>query len=118
MATRAPSVCPYCGGAHLVSERCAPVVERDRQRKARHDERRPSARERGYGAKWDRARVDFLLEHPACRICGEPATVVDHIIPHRGSMVLFWDRRNWQPLCAHHHNSAKQSQDRRSSRKE
>lgn len=27
------------------------------------------------------------------------ATVVDHIIPHKGDQYLFWDRSNWQPLC-------------------
>jgi 5-methylcytosine-specific restriction endonuclease McrA len=35
------------------------------------------------------------------------ATVVDHIKPHRGDMVLFWDEANWQPLCANHHSSDK-----------
>ena len=32
------------------------------------------------------------------------ATVVDHIIPHRGDMKLFWDESNWQPLCKEHHD--------------
>jgi len=27
------------------------------------------------------------------------ATIVDHIKPHRGDMVMFWDSSNWQPLC-------------------
>ena len=33
-----------------------------------------------------------------------PATVVDHIIPHRGDKKLFWDERNWQALCESCHN--------------
>ena len=37
-----------------------------------------------------------------------PATVVDHIIPHRGDMTLFWDSANWQPLCKSCHDSDKQ----------
>nr|WP_309493912.1 hypothetical protein [Bradyrhizobium arachidis] len=45
-------------------------------------------------------------------MCGKPAVVVDHKTPHRGDKTKFWDRGNWQPLCAHHHNSAKQSQER------
>jgi 5-methylcytosine-specific restriction protein A len=62
-----------------------------------------------------------LRDHPLCVHCLEgvvlpgelkglkgrvtPATVVDHIIPHRGDPVLFWDRKgNWQGLCAPHHN--------------
>ena len=40
------------------------------------------------------------------------ATVVDHIIPHRGDMKLFWDKSNWQPLCEHHHNVKTMTEDR------
>jgi 5-methylcytosine-specific restriction protein A len=32
------------------------------------------------------------------------ATVVDHKIPHKGDMKLFWDRSNWQSLCKCHHD--------------
>jgi len=37
-----------------------------------------------------------------------PATVVDHITPHRGDWDLFWDSSNWQPLCKpdHDHKTA------------
>ena len=113
MPSRAPSVCGLCGKAHLVTDRCAPALAREKERKARHDETRPTARERGYDSKWDRARADFLTEHPKCAVCGEPATVVDHVVPHRGDMKLFWRRSNWQALCRRHHNSSKQSQERR-----
>jgi 5-methylcytosine-specific restriction enzyme A len=37
-----------------------------------------------------------------------PASVVDHIRPHRGDLGLFWDRHNWQSLCKVHHDSSKQ----------
>ena len=38
-----------------------------------------------------------------------PATVVDHITPHKGDPVLFWDSaNNWQSLCADHHSRHKQ----------
>lgn len=45
-----------------------------------------------------------------CKRRGEvaAATVVDHIIPHRGDMDLFWDVGNWQGLCETDHNSTKQ----------
>lgn len=36
--------------------------------------------------------------------CGEPATDVDHIVPHKGNHELFWDRDNWQALCHHCHS--------------
>ena len=32
------------------------------------------------------------------------ATDVDHIVPHRGDPVLFWDQSNWQALCHSHHS--------------
>ncbi|MFE0394738.1 HNH endonuclease [Paenibacillus lactis] len=32
------------------------------------------------------------------------ATVVDHIIPHKGDQALFWDRQNWQALCKKCHD--------------
>lgn len=68
------------------------------------DRLRGSATERGYDAKWRRARKRFLRSHPLCAHCLSqgvltPATVVDHIVPHRGDHRLFWDEQNWQPLC-------------------
>jgi 5-methylcytosine-specific restriction protein A len=70
-----------------------------------YDERRGSSAQRGYGAAWRRARAAHLAEHPLCVECERqgssvPATVVDHIAPHRGDMALFWDSTNWQSLCA------------------
>jgi 5-methylcytosine-specific restriction protein A len=65
---------------------------------------RPNFRERGYNYRWDKARKVFLSKHPWCNHCQAPANVVDHITPHRGSNVLFWDQRNWQPLCTLCHN--------------
>lgn len=66
--------------------------------------------ERGYGGKWQRARLAYLAKHPLCRLCEAQgrvtaATVVDHILPHRGDMVLFWaSTTNWQPLCKSCHS--------------
>jgi 5-methylcytosine-specific restriction protein A len=69
-----------------------------------------TAPERGYDWKWRRAREVYLREHPLCRRCeGEnlvtPATVVDHIQPHRGDMTLFWQESNWQPMCKPCHDA-------------
>jgi 5-methylcytosine-specific restriction endonuclease McrA len=46
-------------------------------------------------------------------MCGNAATVVDHIIPHKGDRKLFWSRANWQPLCVSCHSSRKQRLERR-----
>ncbi len=70
---------------------------------------RDSANERGYDSRWRKARKLFLRKHPLCASCMKenkltPATVVDHIIPHRGDAKLFWDESNWQPLCKDCHD--------------
>jgi len=40
------------------------------------------------------------------------AAHVDHKIRHGGDQALFWDKPNWQPLCAGHHNSLKQREEK------
>jgi len=111
MPWKSPRVCE-CGRRVAGGLRCPCQLDRDRARKARHDAKRPNASQRGYDAKWERARRDFLKMYPTCARCGAPATVVDHVIPHKGDKRLFWDRTLWQPLCAHHHNSSKQREER------
>lgn len=70
-------------------------------------ENRDSAAKRGYGHKWRIARLAFLRDNPLCVQCEaegriEPATDVDHIVPHKGDEVSFW-QGEWQGLCEHHH---------------
>lgn len=77
---------------------------------------RKSASARGYGSKWRKARESFLAANPWCRYCAEAgrrtrATVVDHMEPHRRDWKKFWDRKNWDPLCAACHNGAKKSEE-------
>lgn len=81
-----------------------PRVAVRRQQHREHDQRRGSARERGYDARWEKARAQHLASHPLCVCCSangvvEPATVLDHIVPHKGDQSLFWDPNNWQGLC-------------------
>jgi 5-methylcytosine-specific restriction protein A len=68
------------------------------------DSFRGSSTERGYGNKWEKERIYYLNHNPLCVQCEwighiVPATVVDHIIPHKRDMNLFWDRNNWESLC-------------------
>ena len=74
-----------------------------------HPEENRSASSRGYGRAWQKASKQFLSAHPLCVMCAAEgryvkATVVDHILPHRGDSILFWDRSNWQSLCKAHHD--------------
>ncbi len=112
MPIRPPRLCG-CGRTVPAGFRCECQKTADAERKARFDQTRPTARERGYDTKWDKARAAYLAKHPTCAKCGEPATVVDHIVPHKGDMKRFWDRRNWQPLCTTCHSSTKQREERR-----
>ncbi|WP_374255070.1 HNH endonuclease [Acinetobacter brisouii] len=81
------------------------------------DRERGTAHQRGYGAEWNKKREAFLNQNPLCCDCKKrgyivPATVVDHIIPHKGDKVLFWDETNWQPLCEACHNRKTATEDR------
>jgi len=70
---------------------------------------RENAAQRGYHSRWRAARIRYLRKHPLCVLClnagkASAATVVDHIIPHRGNQQLFWDMTNWQALCKSCHD--------------
>lgn len=70
---------------------------------------RENASSRGYDGRWKSARRAYLRRNALCAECRRagkltPATVVDHIMPHRGDMQLFWDKKNWQPLCKDCHD--------------
>ncbi len=96
--------------AMLNTSRLSKVVATDSWRGAK------TSTERGYGYRWQKARIGHLRHHPLCVMCEaegrvELATVVDHKIPHRGDQELFWNRSNWQSLCATHHSSDKQREE-------
>jgi len=70
-----------------------------------------------YGRRWGKARKEHLEQYPFCTMCENDGRmhygiVVDHVIPHRGDPVLFWDETNWQTLCGMHHDAAKQSEEK------
>lgn len=75
-----------------------------------------TAHQRGYGYKWQKAREGWLRAHPLCAYCDREgrvsaATVVDHVVAHRGDMKVFWDKANWMSLCASCHSSVKQREE-------
>ena len=82
-----------------------------RERKRVHDKLRGTAHSRGYTCRWAKARGSYIKSHPFCVRCKDGkglsvmADVVDHIVPHKGNMKLFWDRDNWQSLCKRCHDS-------------
>lgn len=99
MPSRPPSACrrPGCPGLVRagVCSVCGPLVRRSR---VEHDERRGTAHERGYDARWRRLRTAHMAAEPLCRMCGKLADLVDHITPILdGGAVL--DDNNLQSLC-------------------
>src|SRR3546814_8972989 len=66
---------------------------------------------------WQSLRIARLNAEPLCRLCSAlgltvPATVVDHIRPHRGDRNLAFDPDNLQSLCKPCHDRHKQAQER------
>jgi 5-methylcytosine-specific restriction protein A len=68
---------------------------------------RPQSQKRGYDNRWKSYASRFLKNNPVCvdpsqRHVGRvvPASQVDHIIPHKMDMKIFWDTDNHQALCA------------------
>lgn len=96
--------CRYPGCPALTRDRSGYCDAHLKQTRRQYDNDRGTATERGYDYRWQRYRTMYLSEHPLCAACLKAdkvveATVVDHIIPHRGDMKLFWDPNNHQPLC-------------------
>lgn len=111
MPMLAPRICA-CGKKVAARVMCACQIAR----KAEADKRRPNATDRGYDSKWRRESKAFLAlpanRYCACG-CGRIADCLDHIVPHRGDMRLFWSRSNWQPLASSPcHSSKKQRQEK------
>ena len=99
MTIRPPRLCS-CGAVVPHGIRCECQIKQDRARKARHDQRRPHARARGYDAAWERAAKAFLarLGNERCA-CGAPAVLVRHIKSIRTRPDLRMVESNWRPGC-------------------
>lgn len=104
-----PKPCAAPGCSKLVHDGSGRCEAHKRTEKRALDTRRGTAHERGYTGAWQKARANYLRVHPLCvthEARGEvvPATVVDHIVPHRGDKTAFWDSNNWQSLCKRCHD--------------
>ena len=97
-----PKPCAVPGCGKLTHEARCSEHARDYERELRH--RYPRKYQGLYGGYWQKQRAAFLAQFPVCRECGKPATVADHVIPHKGNSDRFWDERNLQPLCKRCHD--------------
>lgn len=62
--------------------------------------------------EWRRLRKAQLARESFCRMCARigrrtQAVIADHVVPHRGDRMLFFDPSNLQSLCDPHHKSEK-----------
>ena len=58
--------------------------------------------------QWRAIRLQWLAANPWCARCEKPAVDVDHIEPHGGDVLRFWDatlRGALQSLCKACHRS-------------
>ncbi len=77
------------------------------------DDRRGSALQRGYDARWEKLAAFFKGANPLCIGCKsvgklQKTEVADHVVPHKGDPVLMWNIANLQPACRFHHDVVKQ----------
>lgn len=84
--------------------------------KHRRNEEVSTVRTGLYDHKWRQARAIFLRRNPLCAHCKADGRVtvaneVDHVIPHKGNLSLFWNRANWSALCkpCHSKKTAKEN---------
>lgn len=94
---------PYCSNkAEKGSSRC-------KLHRIKKEDTRLSSTARGYNYRWQKVRKMYLNKNPLCVECLKrgiitPATVVDHIEPHKGDYEKFWNEDNMQSLCETCHN--------------
>lgn len=107
MPMRPPHPCNHTGCSVLThASRCP---EHTRAQRARFDATRLSPRDRGYDRTWRVIRRNVLAEEPTCRVCGERANEVDHMLPlNRGGTN---ERTNLQALCHSCHSRKTASED-------
>ena len=87
---------PGCGA--LVASGCCPAHARLTRP---HDVR---AHRWYVSRRWLRLRQDVIRRDPFCRACRVEGrrtltTDIDHITPHQGDALRFWDANNLQGLC-------------------
>lgn len=96
----------YCGEHGAMAEKRR--EERKKETRLFEGTRRKASAEYNslyHSRRWREMRLAFLAENPCCALCGAPASIVDHIEPHRGDGQLFYDEGNLQSLCQSCHSA-------------
>ena len=82
-----------------------PGTHRIKQLTLKHNDSHASM----YNYRWQKVRDLWLIDNPLCVHCLDngiimSANEVDHIVPHKGDLTLFWDHTNYQSLCKSCHS--------------
>ena len=104
-----PCATPGCSAIVTKGSRCEEHRHKVASDEYRDDRRRRgTAHERGYDAKWQHYRKDYLARNPLCVVCltanrVTPANQIDHIRPRAIWPELFWESSNHQAICTKCH---------------
>ena len=107
MPTRARRLCAYPGCSAITEpgeKWCREHACTDLNRREEFDRAATPWHRMYYRKDWKIIRKTQLMKEPFCRECRRagrivPATDVDHIVPHRGDLKLFYSADNLQSLC-------------------
>ena len=103
-------ICFFSGCNELTAETyCSKHMKAKLDQRKQYDKNRPEYHKLYKSARWQNLRKQVLLINPLCVECKNanrfiPATIVDHVVPHKGDEKLFWIYSNLQPLCKSCHD--------------
>ena len=106
----APKRACRCGQLVPAGQRCPRCTQQYEQARSQRATRQL------YTWQWHKYSKNRLKQYPLCVYCERdkrvtPATLTDHIKPHRGDYALFWDESNHASLCTACHSSKKQQEE-------
>jgi 5-methylcytosine-specific restriction protein A len=102
--------CNYSGCRELTRDSyCPKHTEIKAKERREYDKTRPY-KHLYNSARWQYLRKKILFVNPLCVECEKqgiatPATIADHIRPHKGNINLFFDPLNLQGLCKRCHDT-------------
>jgi 5-methylcytosine-specific restriction protein A len=117
MPMKPKHLCFYSGCGTLTDTTyCPKHTEVKKQARRDYDKKRPSYYAWYDSARWQMLRSKILFACPLCVECSKlgrhtSASVVDHIVAHKGNINLFWDAENLQSLCKTCHSAKTSKED-------
>jgi 5-methylcytosine-specific restriction protein A len=111
MPNKPRKLCKHPGCNQLVdTSYCNTHQQLHIEKRKEYDKHRPTYHDWYSNKRWRMLRIHWLKCNPICVMCNKigritPATIVDHVRPHKGSIDMFYDVSNLQSLCKQCHDS-------------